>query len=78
MLFSGSLRQNLDPVGRFVDTDMWTAIEQSHLKNFVSGLKEGLDYDCGEGGVALRWVVHHSQYPLLVETVTALVVRVNI
>jgi ABC-type multidrug transport system fused ATPase/permease subunit len=54
VLFSGSLRFNLDPFGCFNDKDMWTAIECAHLKQYVDGLDTGLDYECGEGGQNLR------------------------
>ena len=45
---------NLDPFGNNSDHNIWQALEQSHLKTFVESLEEGLDYNCGEGGDALR------------------------
>ena len=53
-MFSGSLRRNLDPFSSYTDTDLWTALEHGHLKSFVTGLSEGLMYEVGEGGEALR------------------------
>ena len=53
-MFCGSLRHNLDPVGLYDDGAMWTALEQAHLKTYVSALPDGLDHECGEGGLALR------------------------
>ena len=57
MLFSGSLRFNIDPFDSFRDDHIWATLEAAHLKDFVSRLKGGLEYQCGEGGRNLRWVV---------------------
>ena len=54
VIFSGSLRRNLDPLDMFSDEEIWTCLENAHLKQFVSGLPEGLEYGCGEGGESLR------------------------
>nr|XP_055048139.1 multidrug resistance-associated protein 1-like isoform X1 [Misgurnus anguillicaudatus] len=50
VLFSGSLRMNLDPFDGYTDEDVWRALELSHLKNFVSGLPDKLNHECSEGG----------------------------
>ncbi|CAL1286915.1 unnamed protein product [Larinioides sclopetarius] len=50
VVFSGKLRLNLDPLEEHSDEDLWRAIEQSHLKNFVLSLEAGLDYQVSEGG----------------------------
>ncbi|KAK3596597.1 hypothetical protein CHS0354_020940 [Potamilus streckersoni] len=50
VLFSGSLKMNLDPFDQYSDDLIWKALEQAHLKKFVSDLPDGLQYDCGEGG----------------------------
>lgn len=50
VLFSGSLRMNLDPFDIYTDDEVWRALEFSHLKGFVSGLTGKLDYECSEGG----------------------------
>ena len=54
MLFSGSLRMNLDPFDKYTDAQVWRALEHAHLKTFVSGLADGLQHECGEGGQNLR------------------------
>lgn len=54
VLFSGSLRFNIDPFDKFTDEQIWAALEQAHLEDFVDRLKGGLDYNCGEGGHNLR------------------------
>lgn len=50
VLFSGSLRMNIDPFGSYPDEAIWTSLEQSHLKVFVKGLSDGLEYKIAEGG----------------------------
>lgn len=54
MLFGGTLRDNLDPNGEKSDADLWEALEQAHLKDFVNELVEKLEYDVGESGDNLR------------------------
>lgn len=50
VLFSGTFRRNIDPIGAHTDEEIWLALEQSHLKNFVDTLEAGLDYEIAEGG----------------------------
>ncbi|XP_041117373.1 canalicular multispecific organic anion transporter 1 isoform X3 [Polyodon spathula] len=50
VLFSGSLRRNLDPFESFTDQEIWKAMELSHLKEFVGELQEGLNHEVTEGG----------------------------
>lgn len=50
VLFSGSLRMNLDPFDRYSDDEVWSSLELSHLKQFVKGLPTGLEHECSEGG----------------------------
>lgn len=50
ILFSGSLRMNLDPFNKYSDEEIWKALELAHLKSFVSGLPFGLDHEVSEGG----------------------------
>uniref|UniRef100_A0A8C6UBB9 ABC-type glutathione-S-conjugate transporter n=1 Tax=Neogobius melanostomus TaxID=47308 RepID=A0A8C6UBB9_9GOBI len=50
VLFSGSLRMNLDPFDTYSDEEVWSALELAHLKNFVSNLPDKLGYECSEGG----------------------------
>lgn len=35
VLFSGTLRMNLDPFNRHTDEEIWTALEHAHLKSFI-------------------------------------------
>uniref|UniRef100_A0A673B4P9 ATP-binding cassette, sub-family C (CFTR/MRP), member 2 n=1 Tax=Sphaeramia orbicularis TaxID=375764 RepID=A0A673B4P9_9TELE len=50
VLFSGTLRMNLDPFDKFSDEEIWRVLELSHLKDYVSGLQEKLQHEVAEGG----------------------------
>ncbi|KAM4822942.1 ATP-binding cassette sub-family C member 3 [Urocitellus parryii] len=50
ILFSGTLRMNLDPFGHYSEEDIWRALELAHLHKFVSAQPAGLDFECTEGG----------------------------
>lgn len=50
VLFSGSLRLNLDPFGQKSDEEVWRSLELAHLKSFVKGLTAGLNHEITEGG----------------------------
>ncbi|XP_035695059.1 multidrug resistance-associated protein 1-like [Branchiostoma floridae] len=50
VLFSGTLRMNLDPFDSCSDQDIWVALELSHLKDFVMGLGAQLEHEVSEGG----------------------------
>ncbi|XP_054155693.1 multidrug resistance-associated protein 1-like [Oppia nitens] len=50
VLFSGTIRSNLDPFDRFSDDQLWSVLEQSHLKEFVLSTDAGLDHPVTESG----------------------------
>ena len=54
VLFSGSLRLNLDPFEDHTDDEVWHSLENAHLKGFVDAINAGLDYEIAEGGENLR------------------------
>jgi len=50
VLFSGTLRMNLDPFNHYSDSQLWDTLKMSHLESFVTNLKEGLQHEITEGG----------------------------
>ena len=50
VLFSGSLRMNLDPFDQYSDDEIWQSLKMSHLDNYVSSMKDGLHHEIAEGG----------------------------
>ena len=51
ILFSGSLRKNIDPFNEYEDHQLWSALEATNLKKLVSAdLTNGLDSVIAEGG----------------------------
>ncbi|XP_036428801.1 canalicular multispecific organic anion transporter 2 isoform X2 [Colossoma macropomum] len=50
VLFSGTLRMNLDPFEKYSDDDVWNALTLSHLHKFVSNQPAKLNLECSEGG----------------------------
>jgi ABC-type multidrug transport system fused ATPase/permease subunit len=55
VLFSGSIRMNLDPFHVYADEDLWEVLEHAHLRKFIESLEEGLQHQCTEGGENLRY-----------------------
>uniref|UniRef100_A0A8D0DBY8 ATP-binding cassette, sub-family C (CFTR/MRP), member 3 n=1 Tax=Sander lucioperca TaxID=283035 RepID=A0A8D0DBY8_SANLU len=50
VLFSGTLKMNLDPFEKYSDEEVWRALEHSHLHKFVSNQPAKLELECSEGG----------------------------
>jgi len=51
VMFSGTLRFNLDPFGQYSDTEIWNALENVELKaDILSKFKDKLDYEISERG----------------------------
>ncbi|KAK2508352.1 hypothetical protein MC885_011599 [Smutsia gigantea] len=51
-LFSGTVRENLDPQGLYEDRALWQALEQCHLSEVILSMG-GLNGELGEGGRSL-------------------------
>uniref|UniRef100_A0A672Q8Q0 ABC-type glutathione-S-conjugate transporter n=1 Tax=Sinocyclocheilus grahami TaxID=75366 RepID=A0A672Q8Q0_SINGR len=65
VLFSGTLRMNLDPFEKYSEEDVWKVLELSHLKKFVSNQPSKLELECSEGGENLRCLVFKKKKILL-------------
>ncbi|KAJ7050501.1 multidrug resistance-associated ABC transporter [Mycena amicta] len=52
-LFEGTLRLNIDPIEKYGDAEIWVALEQAHLKDYVLSLPQKLDTHVREGGGSL-------------------------
>uniref|UniRef100_A0A8C3LI24 Canalicular multispecific organic anion transporter 1 n=1 Tax=Chrysolophus pictus TaxID=9089 RepID=A0A8C3LI24_CHRPC len=50
VLFTGTLRMNLDPFDQYTDEEVWKALELAHLKAYVQELPERLQHIVSEGG----------------------------
>lgn len=50
VLFSGSLRFNLDPFAERTDDELWNSLEQVELKSVISSLPGGIDCKVLDGG----------------------------
>ncbi|KAF4524122.1 hypothetical protein B566_EDAN011859 [Ephemera danica] len=50
VIFSGTLRKNLDPFEEYTDASLWKALEEVELKDVVSELPQGLESRLSEGG----------------------------
>lgn len=50
VLFSGTVRFNLDPFNEHNDQDLWEALERAHLKNAIARNSFGLDAEVSEAG----------------------------
>ena len=56
VLFSGTLRSNLDPFEQYTDDEVWKCLEMSNLKSYVNDLPEGLLHVVEEEGQNFRFV----------------------
>ena len=55
VLFSGTIRMNLDPFNKYTDDEVWRVLEHAHLKAMVSAYPEGLHHECTEEGGNMRF-----------------------
>ncbi|CAC5413633.1 ABC transporter C family member 5,Canalicular multispecific organic anion transporter 1,Multidrug resistance-associated protein 6,Putative uncharacterized protein YKR104W,ABC transporter C family member 8,Multidrug resistance-associated protein 1,Cystic fibrosis transmembrane conductance regulator,ABC transporter C family member 12,ABC transporter C family member 14,Canalicular multispecific organic anion transporter 2,ABC transporter C family member 7,Putative ABC transporter C family member 15,ATP-bindin len=50
VIFSESLRENLDPKNEFSDEQIWKALACAHLQDYIANQNQCLETELGEGG----------------------------
>ncbi|KAJ2232565.1 hypothetical protein H4R99_000340 [Coemansia sp. RSA 1722] len=50
VLFAGTVRENIDPVGKHSDLEIWQALEHAQLADFVRSKEQGLEFEIDQGG----------------------------
>ncbi|XP_017461230.1 PREDICTED: multidrug resistance-associated protein 1-like, partial [Rhagoletis zephyria] len=50
VLFSGTIRSNLDPFSVYSDAQLWEALGHAHLAEYIRSLDAGLEYVVAENG----------------------------
>jgi len=50
VLFSGTMRYNLDPFDKYTDEKLWSSLEEVKLKDLLADLPSGLQSKINEGG----------------------------
>lgn len=50
LLFTGTLRSNLDPFENYSDDELWQALDEVELKEFIKSSNAGLDAKVSDGG----------------------------
>lgn len=59
LLFSGTLRRNLDPTNAHSDADLWRALERAHLNDTVRAWSLQLQHTITEQGENIRLEAMH-------------------
>ncbi|TVU00075.1 hypothetical protein EJB05_54519, partial [Eragrostis curvula] len=59
VLFEGTIRVNIDPIGKYSDAEIWQALERCQLKDVVASKPEKLDAPVAESGE--NWSVGQRQ-----------------
>ncbi|XP_014489002.1 PREDICTED: ATP-binding cassette sub-family C member Sur [Dinoponera quadriceps] len=50
IMFSGTIRENLDPLSEHEDQEIWQALELSQMKEIIASHPDGLNFEVREGG----------------------------
>ncbi|KAJ2784706.1 hypothetical protein GGI15_002181 [Coemansia interrupta] len=50
VLFAGTVRDNVDPIGSYTDQQIWNALENAHLAEYIRSKNKGLDFEIEQSG----------------------------
>jgi multidrug resistance-associated protein (MRP) len=50
IMFTGTIRQNIDPTNSYTDEEIWRSIDLAHLGDYIKTLPAGLEHKVSEGG----------------------------
>lgn len=66
-LFTGTVRDNVDPLGQYSDGSIWTAIHSCHLGSVVRDLDTTLTFSTGQAQLLclVRAVLHNAKVNLV-------------
>ncbi|KAG5193201.1 hypothetical protein JEQ12_020687, partial [Ovis aries] len=67
VLFTGTMRKNLDPYNEYLEEELWNVLEEVQLKEAIKALPSGLDTELAESGLNLS--VGQRQLVCLARTV---------
>ncbi|KAI4565334.1 hypothetical protein MJT46_009677 [Ovis ammon polii x Ovis aries] len=67
VLFTGTMRKNLDPYNEYLEEELWNVLEEVQLKEVIKALPSGLDTELAESGLNLS--VGQRQLVCLARTV---------
>ena len=65
IIFSETVRKNLDPTEKYSDEKLWSVLEKVQLKSFISEKIEKLDYMLSEQGANDSQSLHPSHFILV-------------